>query len=104
MVTGELYGSADFDLSARKAILTSKGGNVVFIAKYSKTGSFAWAISFGGTGNEGAGGMDVDPFGNLYVCGYYNNTVDFDPNPLSDKLRTSAGLNDMFLLKLKNLL
>jgi hypothetical protein len=102
-LVGDLNGQADFDPGTGSTLLTSNGARDVFVAKYTSSGSFAWAISFGGTGLDYATGIDMDSAGNLYVAGYYSSSVDFNPDPLSDSLLTSAGAQDMFLLKLKNL-
>ena len=98
---GTFQGQLDFDPGSGTTNLTSNGGTDVFVAKFNTTGAFQWAVSFGGTGNDYASGIAVDSSGNVYVAGYYFDTVDFDPNPLSTKLKTSAGFNDAFLLKLK---
>jgi hypothetical protein len=58
------------------------------------SGTFTWAHS-----------IDAYPFsvqtydGSVYVTGYFSDTVDFDPGPGTYNL-TSAGLTDVFFLKL----
>lgn len=43
--------------------------------------------------------MAVDNAGNIYAVGSFSNTIDLDPGPGED-LRTTEGLNDIFLVKL----
>lgn len=78
----------------------------VFVAKISNSGNLGWAVSFGGTVNTFANGIAVDGSGNVYVVGsyFYDNggSVNFNPDPFgTPDYLTSAGLGDIFLLKLK---
>jgi len=54
---------------------------------------------FGGVGNEFSESTVVDSTGNIYTTGRFANTVDFDPGVGTSNL-TSAGLSDVFVLKL----
>ena len=60
---------------------------------------FAWAKGFGGTNLESAQSVAVDEYGNIYVTGFFNATVDFDPGPETLNL-TSVGSVDCFVMKL----
>ena len=42
--------------------------------------------------------MAVDNSGNIYAVGYFNSTIDLDPG-VGEDLRTTEGLNDIFLVK-----
>jgi hypothetical protein len=79
--------------------LTSAGGDDVFISKLNSDGSFAWAKSVGGTGNDRGSSLQVDSSGNLHSTGYFSGTADFDPGAEVSNL-TSAGGNDVFIIKL----
>jgi hypothetical protein len=46
----------------------------------------------------GGSGVAVDNFGNVYVCGKYNGTTDFDPGPTTENHDTAGGY-DIFLSK-----
>jgi hypothetical protein len=55
---------------------------------------FVSAFSFGGPGIEHGFGLALDGASSTYVCGYYNGTVDFDPdhtNPASNHVLTASG-------------
>ena len=97
-VVGRFAGTVDFDPSALVANLTSSGGDDAFVAKYSSTGAYLWAIKIGSAGNETAEGVSVDASGNVYVSGGFFNTIDFDPGVGTANL-TSAGSDDIFLAK-----
>ncbi len=73
---------------------TTFGGGDIFIVKYRSNGQFAWAKRLGGTGNDFAESLVCDLSGNLYMCGYFDNTIVFGNDTL-----TSAGGSDIFLAK-----
>ncbi|MCH8555509.1 MAG: SBBP repeat-containing protein, partial [Schleiferiaceae bacterium] len=58
-----------------------------------------WAQQFGGTGNNIGNAVAVDGAGNVYVTGFFRETIDFDPGPGTFNL-TSAGNNDVYITKL----
>jgi len=84
------------------------------IATTSKSGSLAlydevtikitplnsgWARTWGGVGDDHADDVAVDRSGSIYVTGNYMSTVDFNPDPEAQDIRTSNGLEDAFLVK-----
>jgi len=91
LVGGSLTDTVDFGGGA----LSSAGGEDAFLAKYSPDGTPVWSRRMGGTGNERVQGIAVDPSGNVFVTGYFQNSVDFgNGTPLN-----SAGLMDIFVAK-----
>src|SRR5262249_5832577 len=82
--------------------LTSAGSYDVFLAKYSNsTGALQWARSYGGTDSDvGTGVPVVDSVtGSVYIGGYFNGAVDFNPAAADGALTSLAGSQDGFLLK-----
>jgi hypothetical protein len=100
-VTGDFTATANFDPGALTSVLNSNGSSDVYVAKFSSTGTYQWAVSVGGIGMDLAQGITVDSDGDLHVSGSFRDTVDFDPDPLASELRTSAGAADGYLLKLQ---
>ena len=98
VVTGNFNGTADFDPSAVTVNLVSAGSNDVFVAKYNSSGEYVWANRMGGTNTDQSMSLALDGNGNLYVTGYFNATVDFDPSTGTANL-TSAGSFDIFVAK-----
>src|SRR5205085_1047541 len=68
-------------------------------------GNYIWARAVGGTGDDEAGQVRLDPVGNIYVLGGFQNTVDFDPGQGVFNLTAPPGSvpadpHDAFLFKL----
>ena len=92
-----LFGNtADFDPGAGTANLTSLGEWDIALAKYNASGSFLWAKSIGGTDYDISQSIALDGNNNIYITGYFRNTVDFNPGPGVANL-TSADQSDIFL-------
>jgi hypothetical protein len=98
-LTGNFAGTVDFNPGIGVTNLTSVGGNDAYIVKLDAMGTFVWAKSFGGTGNESSSNISVDPSGNVYTTGSFSLTADFDPSAGTYTL-SSSGLEDIFILKL----
>lgn len=81
LVTGTFSGTVDFNPTKSINSLTSSstiGGNM-FVARYSSTGSYAWAIAALGTAMSEGLSIATDAGGNVVVGGWFDGTVDFDP-------------------------
>ena len=100
--TGYFQVTADFDPNTGVSNLTSAGVADIFVNKLDSSGNLAWAKAMGGTGVDVGIGFAVDATGNVYTTGYFQGTVDFDPNAGVLSL-TSAGSNDIFVSKLDSL-
>jgi len=76
---------------------TNRGGNDIFIAKYSSAGSWVWSKTVGGFGYDQGNAITADATGNVFVTGYIgagSGGADFGGGELF-----SAGLSDVFLVK-----
>jgi hypothetical protein len=60
---------------------------------------FIAGFTVGGLGNETGDAVAVDPYGNFYIAGTYNNTVDFDPTSAISNLSSFSGNKDIYLAK-----
>ncbi len=70
-----------------------------FVLKLDAAGNFIWAKSLDGPGLEPVYDMTIDAQGNLYLTGFFQDSVDFDPGPGIYNLR-SNGYLDAFVCKL----
>ena len=97
--TGSFRGTADFDPGAGTYNLTSAGDDDIFVQKFDAVGNFTWAKPMGGAGYDVGKSITTDASGNVYITGYFSDTVDFDPGAGTFNL-SSAGSQDIFVLKL----
>lgn len=74
---------------------TSAGNSDVVVTKYDSTGQVTWTKRYGSTSLDRAQAVTTDEQGNIYVAGYFRNTVDFDGQSV-----TSVGNTDAFIIKL----
>ena len=71
----------DFDPGPGVFNLTSAGDYDIFIQKLDSAGLFQWALSFGSIRRDAGFSIQLDNYKNIYLTGYFSDTVDFDPGP-----------------------
>lgn len=97
---GQFSGVADFDPDPDVTLNLASGGyDDIFVQKLSAEGDLVWVQRFGAEGRDSASAVAVDDDGNVHVTGYFQNTVDFDPDPDATEA-LSASQYDIFVLKL----
>lgn len=101
-ITGQFFGTLDFNPGPGTSNMTSVGGYDFFICKVDLSGNFMWAKSLGGLNPDVSYSIDVDINCNVYTTGGFNGTVDFDPGASVFNL-SAAGSEDVFILKLDSL-
>ncbi len=99
-MTGTFSVTADLDPGAAVANLTADafGGNDIFISKWDVGGNYVWAKSVGGSLDDEARSIAVDPSGDVYVSGFFTGLADFDPG--AGVFNLSGSFQDVFILKL----
>lgn len=97
---GAFNGTIDFDPGPGISNVTSTGAFNIFISKSDSTGHFIWAKGIGSnTGYIYGLNMALDNSGNVFVTGYYQGTIDFDPG--AGILNLSAeGYREAYVIKL----
>ncbi|MCF8371808.1 MAG: PKD domain-containing protein [Bacteroidales bacterium] len=101
--TGYFKDTVDFDPGPGQYLLIAAGSYDIFINKLDASGNFAWAMQFGNTYTDIAYSIAIDDYEDLYITGYFRNTVDFDPGLGQHNLTNSGQNSDQFILKLNNL-
>ncbi|MCO6480826.1 MAG: SBBP repeat-containing protein, partial [Phaeodactylibacter sp.] len=81
VVTGRFGDTVDFDPGAGVADLSDAGNGDIFVAQYSNSGAYQWAISMGGASSDRGNGIVLDGSGNVLVTGTFRGAADFDPGP-----------------------
>jgi len=97
---GYFEGVADFDPGAGTYTLSSVAGSRdIYVSKLDPNGNFIWAKGFGSDQNEQGEEIAVDATGNVFVAGYFLDTVDFDPGVGTFSIATINAV-DAFVSKL----
>ncbi|MCC6490953.1 MAG: hypothetical protein IT364_25925, partial [Candidatus Hydrogenedentes bacterium] len=63
-------------------------------------GDFVWGRSMGNDGVEEGRSAKTDSDGNVYITGFFEGTVDFDPGPGTANLSSEEYARSAFILKL----
>lgn len=90
VVAGDFEGAVDFGGGA----LASAGNSDLYITKFDRDGNHIWSERFGGAKNESMECVAVDDSGNVYVTGFFQDSVDFGGGTL-----VSAGWWDIYIAK-----
>ncbi|PWB76534.1 MAG: hypothetical protein C3F07_03580, partial [Anaerolineales bacterium] len=101
-MTGSFNGTVDFNPNAGTFNLSSAGSYDIFALKLDGSGNFVWAKGMGGGSGDYGFDLALDSNNNVYITGNFNSTADFDPGAGTANL-TSAGMQDIYVLKLNNL-
>ena len=100
-ITGYYQDVIDMDPDAGTQNLTYGPGDLadMFFAKYDVNGAYVWAKSTVGNNTWSQGnGITTDASGNVYVTGYFQLTVDFDPDAGVQNV-SAVSANDIFFAK-----
>jgi len=98
-LVGTFRGTADFNPGALRFNLNSQGEEDVFVQKLDADGNLLWAKSFGGPKKDWSRACAMDADGNIYIVGFFQETVDFNSG-LGVYDLTAAEGRDFFVLKL----
>ena len=98
---GAFTGVTDFDPGVGVVNFTATTTSDAFISKLDASGNFVWAKQVGLNGSNTATALTNDAVGNIYLTGMYEGVTDFNPGVATYSI-TSAGIQDIFLLKLDN--
>src|ERR1017187_2333854 len=91
--TGYFTGSATFG----STVLTSSGGEDIYLAQLSAAGVYNWAVKAGGSQSDRPMCIKTDAAGNSFITGFFNGTATFGTYTV-----TSTGLQDVFIAKFDN--
>jgi hypothetical protein len=99
-ITGGFNGTVDFDPGANVFNLTSAGQDDIFIGKLGTSGNLIRASRFGGPSLDEGMSITADSTGSVYATGFFNGSVDFDPDSTASYNLTSIGDSDVFVTKM----
>jgi hypothetical protein len=78
-------------------IFSGQGYDDVFLCKFSQIGGPPiWTRIWGESnyGDDLGRSVVVSNSGDIYVCGWFINTVDFDPSPIAEDIHSTKGYSD----------
>ena len=100
-VAGEFNGTVDFDPGPNSRELTPADARDAFVQKLTPGGALMWAKAIGGPQPDFATSLAVDPDGNIYVGGGFEDMADLDPGIGVDNVSANGG-GDFFIAKLNS--
>ena len=74
---------------------------IIYSNAYSQ--NFDWAKRFGGVSGDGNTSVVADGSGNVFVTGWFDAVVDFDPGPGTYTLNAGSGGRDAYVAKFNSL-
>ena len=101
VITGNFYGTVDFDPGPNTFNHTGIPGLNIFVLKLDNTGAFQWVKSIGGFYYKYDSFATIDQSGNVIVTRSFDADADFDPGPGVHEL-IANGNGDVFVLKLNS--
>jgi hypothetical protein len=100
-LAGVFQGPVDFDPGPGEQFLTPPTEKYdAFVARYDAKGELVWVRQIGGDEWDSAISIKLDGHGGLWVTGYFQGTIDFDPGPGAHELTANGAQLDAFVLKL----
>jgi hypothetical protein len=102
VATGYFQTTVDFDGSTAIQNKIATGVTDAFILNLDSNSNLNWVKTLG-VANFTSSGFRIasDPSGNIYTCGSFETTMDFDPGAAIANASTN-GLSDIYILKLSN--
>jgi len=98
-LTGEFRAAADFGPHVLEVAEADGSDADGFVTRIDADGNFVWAKQFGGLGADAGSEVSTDADGNAYTIGYFHQTCDVDPGPVTVQLAATYSA-DALILKL----
>ncbi|HRE22676.1 MAG TPA: T9SS type A sorting domain-containing protein [Bacteroidia bacterium] len=98
LVSGYFFNTADFDPDVTVASLNSNGFADIYLAHYDSLGNYLSAFGCGSPAFEFCRNMTCNGIDEVFLCGGFEQVVDFNPAPAINTL-VSAGSRDGYFVK-----
>lgn len=98
LVSGYFFNTADFDPDVTVASLNSNGFADMYLAHYDSLGNYLSAFGCGSPAFEFCRNMTCNGIDEVFLCGGFEQVVDFNPAPAINTL-VSAGSRDGYFVK-----
>lgn len=97
---GRFRETVDFDPSGSTYNMTSAGNQDAFIQKVDPLGNLLWVKTFGGLYSAFAQSIALDTDANMYLCGFFSDTIDLDPSGSVAEFTALSTFSNGFISKL----
>jgi len=78
--SGYFTGDLTYEIDGVDSTITTEYGLTNYVQKFDAYGDREWLYPLGKSNGAFIGGMTVDSDDNLYIAGYFSNSLDFDPS------------------------
>ncbi|MBU3668748.1 MAG: hypothetical protein FGM57_02130 [Candidatus Taylorbacteria bacterium] len=102
VLSGFTQGAMDLDPGTGTTTSSHFGSYDTFTVKLNTAGEYVWGNLIGGTGDDRPIKIAIDQSDNVYLLGYFHNSVDFDPGVGTTTVAAQGSSQDIFLLKLQS--
>ncbi|MBK7964292.1 MAG: SBBP repeat-containing protein [Bacteroidetes bacterium] len=101
-LTGGFTGTLDInpDTNITQNIFNA-GSDDVFVLKLNENGRYLWGFTAGGLNFDQATSLEISHSSHIFISGFFNSTIDFDPSPGILSLTPTAS-RDAFIAKYSN--
>ncbi|HOV15669.1 MAG TPA: SBBP repeat-containing protein, partial [Spirochaetota bacterium] len=102
-ITGFFYGTVNFALDWGSSDTKTKDMSTqgdIFITKINSNGTYGWTKSIGNSGDEDGKRIVTDIDGNVYITGFFQDSINFGLDWSGNDSKTSSGLHDIFVTKI----
>lgn len=101
ILSGYFYNETDFNFGNDVNLLSPYGEGDIYVLKLNSNGELVWVKHIGSANWEETFSIHTNQ-SNIYIGGYFNDTIDFNIGLESNVLVTSENSSDMFILKLNS--
>jgi hypothetical protein len=100
-ITGYFQDTVDFGIDfGATDIKTSAGYYDIFLTRINANGTYGWTKRMGGPSYDGGFEITSDQSDNIYVTGYFNDTVNFGADFGTTGIKTATGGADIFIARI----
>lgn len=89
--SGQYEGTTDFNPNSGTFYMTATSFSDGFVLKLDSMGVFKWAKKYNSTYNAFSGPIDIRNDNNIYVCGNFGGTIDFNQSNPAFQFTTNVG-------------
>lgn len=98
--TGSFFGTITFgEGTDNETQLTGAGLDEIVLAKYTSEGKFLWARTANGKGDDRGLSVTTDTLANIFITGYFEESIQFGVGERNDTTIVNAGTSDIFVAK-----